>query len=139
MTASKMRLNKFQYAWIKKLKSGTTKKAKGVLKRGGRQCCLAVGICVVGERFTPKEKIDLDPEHYPLTSEALGLNGPEGPIDLNKVSDKWKKEMENSKMSIENIKCPLLTSLNDYTSWSHVKIGQFIDENRSAVFKASNR
>jgi hypothetical protein len=42
-----MRLNKYQRAWIAKLKSGTTKKAKMTLNhKNGCMCCLGVGIKV---------------------------------------------------------------------------------------------
>lgn len=128
-----MRLNKYQKAWIAKLKSGETKKAKMMLNhRNGCMCCLGVGIKVC--RLEPMPSTgnnrpvgvvnDEDLTYFPETLRALGLKIG-GAFDITKVKKKWLPMIDD---------CETLVSLNDTTKMSHAQIGQFIDENREAVF-----
>lgn len=115
------RLNKLQYAWIKKLKSGTTRKGTRVLRRSNTFCCLGVGAKVCNPK-KPVDSISFLPDEFVT---ALGLKSDLGEFDPNKVSDKWL-----TKIRYFNT----LAELNDETSMSHIEIGKFIDENREAVF-----
>lgn len=131
-----MRLNKYQKAWIAKLKSGETKKAKATLNhKNGSMCCLGVGIKVCGLEPMPPTNLtkrpsevlnDEDLTYFPETLQALGLKIG-GAFDLYKVKKKWLPIIDY---------CETLVGLNDNTTMSHVQIGQFIDENREAVFYA---
>lgn len=125
-----MKLNKFQYAWIKKLKSGTTRKTTGQLRKSNCFCCLGVGI----KSCEPKTSInDYDGtlEGFVDVKNNLNIDNV-GTILTSKISDKWKKKLKDSKITwYEAIS---LTVLNDETDMTHIDIGKFIDENREAVF-----
>lgn len=130
-----MRLNKYQKAWINKLISGTTRKAKGRLFKSNRACCLGVGLQVCGVDKKSDHIEDGSLIDCRLTTDALKINY-EGTINLNLVSKKWKKQiLEETDFSDSDGLS--LAALNDYSNWSHVKIGQFINENRKAVFNES--
>jgi len=126
-----VRLNKYQKAWIARLKSGKTRKAKYTLADGkGGNCCLGVAInaCKL-EKMPPLEsklRGDEDLTRLPKTLKALNLNDPTGRIDLSKINPIWD----------EKIMCDSLIGLNDYTEMPHKEIGEFIDQNREAVFKS---
>jgi hypothetical protein len=120
-----MKLNKYQKAWIKKLQSGTTRKAKGQLFKSNRACCLGVALQTCGldeKKFFIFETTLSGSE----TMSALNLRGEEGEFLYHKVSDKWKKIIGTEHGN--------LAGLNDNTKLSHVDIGNFINENREAVF-----
>ena len=129
-----MRLNKYQKAWIARLKSGKTRKCINALNDGeGRHCCLGVAIntCKLEriERISSRSLEDL--YDYKKTLESLNLRDGEGHFLVDKISEKWKQVLENqeSKEGLDS-----LIRLNDYTKLSHRQIGEFIDENREAVF-----
>ena len=134
-----MRLNKYQRAWIAKLKSGETKKAKRTLNhKNGYMCCLGVGIKVCGLEPMPSTNLTKRPlevindegiTYFPKTQSALGLKIG-GEFDITKVKKKWLPIIDN---------CETLVGLNDCTNMSHAQIGQFIDENREAVFYSSDK
>ena len=133
-----MRLNKYQYAWIRRLKSGKTRKCKNELNDGkGSFCCLGVGInsCKL-EKISSRTIFDrsecLDGHEYPQTYDKLNLKSEDGKFDWDKVSDKWKDILKEKGISKQQ---NFLIYLNDDTNMSHKTIGQFIDENREAVFK----
>lgn len=70
---TKYKFNKWQRAWIDELKSGKTRKAKGALLDGSKECCLGVGARVC--RVCPAEiagEGDLD--SFPDVVEMLKLN-----------------------------------------------------------------
>lgn len=128
-----MRLNKYQRAWIAMLKSGETKKARRMLNnKNGCMCCLGVGIKACGLEPMPSTGNNRPPEvvndedltFFPETLQALGLKIG-GAFDVSKVKKKWLPMIDD---------CETLVSLNDNTKMSHAQIGQFIDENREAVF-----
>lgn len=126
-----MKLNKYQYAWIKKLKSGTTRKAKQTLFKSNRSCCLGVAleVCGLDKKKDFLGKTDLNSTE---TFKVLKLKSEEGFIDMNHVSEKWKNKIKDYNMLAGIFS---LAGLNDETTMSHVEIGKFIDENREAVFK----
>lgn len=120
-----MRLNKYQKAWIARLKSGKTRKAIGRLADGkGGNCCLGVGIntCKLEKMKPVGNSDDEDLTDYPKTLAALKLNSPGGAIDYSKLKT-WAF-------------FGTLVSINDLTNMSHKEIGEFIDQNREAVFKS---
>lgn len=131
-----MRLNKYQKLWIDRLKSGKTRKCQDELADGkGGNCCLGVAINVCGlEKMKPtghRESENLD--DAPKTMEALKIEA-DGGFDLDKLAPKWIERIEELNSSMY----PALDSLillNDETSMTHKEIGQFIDENREAVFR----
>lgn len=136
-----MRLNKYQRAWIKKLKSGTTKKAVGALvQNGGSMCCLGVALRTLGplswKECNTKLVFTLDPSVFPLEFGILGLRSEYGLFDQSKIKKKWAKliaEITNdSKDDLSYLYS--LAGLNDLTSLTHAQIGEFIDQNREAVF-----
>jgi len=128
-----MRLNKYQKAWIAKLKSGETKKAKTTLNhKNGCMCCLGVGIKICGLEPMPSTNLtkrplevinDEDITHFPKTRSALNLKIG-GAFDISRVKKKWLPIIDD---------CETLVGLNDCTSMSDAQIGQFIEENREAV------
>lgn len=129
-----MKLNKYQLAWIKKLMSGTTRKAKNQLFKSNRACCLGVGLQVCGLDKKSDHINDGGLAECNLTKEALGIDE-EGTFLIESISKKWKEEM--FKENIPSTNGYSLAGLNDYTNWSHVKIGKFINENRKALFSES--
>lgn len=129
-----MRLNKYQKAWIARLKSGKTRKCTNLLNDGkGRHCCLGVAIntCKLEKIETRSSFRVEDLYDYKKTLKILNLRDNEGSFLVDKISEKWKQILENqkSKESLDS-----LISLNDCTKLSHRQIGEFIDENREAVF-----
>lgn len=136
-----MKLNKYQRAWIKKLKSGTTKKAIGALaKNGGSKCCLGVGIATMRplswKVCEAQEVYTLQHKRFPYEYRNLSINGEYGELDINKIKPKWRKIIEDSILKNEDDLSYLysLAGLNDLTSMTHAQIGEFIDQNREAVF-----
>lgn len=136
-----MKLNKYQRTWIKKLKSGTTKKAVGALaKNGGSKCCLGVGIATMSplswKVCEAEEVCTLEYRRFPSEYRHLSINGEYGKFDIDKVKPKWRKIIEDSTLKNEDDLGYLysLAGLNDLTSMTHAQIGEFIDQNREAVF-----
>lgn len=137
-----MKLNKYQRAWIKKLKSGTTKKAVGeLIKNGGSMCCLGVGIRSMQPlslKMCQKTSVcTLEERYFPQVYANLSLRSSEGIFDVDKVMPKWIKIIDRATdpQRIGEAGSPRsLTELNDYTSLTHAQIGEFIDQNREAVF-----
>lgn len=124
-----MKLNKYQKAWIDRLKSGKTRKAKKELADGkGRNCCLgvAINVCKLEKMKRSKDRDSEDLTDFPQTLKALNLNDHLGAIKSSKLNKKWKTRIEFNS----------LVSLNDHTDMSHKEIGEFIDQNREAVFKS---
>lgn len=134
----KMRLNKFQKAWVDRLLSGKTRKCKLELADGnGRNCCLgvAVNICKL-ERIASTDHSDENLSYFIETMSALGV-GKNGEYDESKVSEPWKEKLNNYYQKCEDRHFEIdssLMSLNDNTNMTHKEIGQFINENREAVF-----
>jgi len=141
MSKKKMQLNRWQYAWIRRLKSGKTRKAIGKLQEKGSQkrCCLGVGAKICGESivdyyngncYNEEDLTDFD-----KTRNLLHINAG-GTFEFEEVSEKWKKKI------IERLSgtAGSLVTLNDGGefskgyAFSHREIGEFIDENREAVF-----
>lgn len=126
-----MRLNKYQKAWIARLKSGKTRKAKATLADGkGRNCCLGVAIntCKLEKMPPPESELreDEDLSCFPKTLKALRLNDSSGTIKLSNVKLEWLDKISGSS----------LIEINDNTEMSHKEIGEFIDQNRKAVFES---
>jgi hypothetical protein len=134
-----VRLNKHQRTWIKKLKSGTTKKAIGELaQNGGSMCCLGVALRTLGPLSWKKCQSTLvstlDPAVFPFEYGILGLKGEYGPFDRSKVKKKWLKLIDEKIDPDSFGHIDSLVAINDHTSLTHVQIGEFIDQNREAVF-----
>lgn len=138
---AKMKLNKWQYAWIKKLKSGKTRKTREKLEstEGGSYCCLGIG-AMICEESNPHWRNDDNLFYCCDTLERLALRDEDGKIEWNLVSEKWKKILlEKGLMRTNSVLS--LAGLNDgiwpakgINGLTHKEIGQFIDENREAVF-----
>lgn len=133
---SKPRLNQYQYAWIRKLKSGTTRKCRGKLisKNSSRYCCLGVGAAICEDsRSHWREDVNLI--DCRRTVNELCLHSVCGRIITRHVSDKWKRILDRHGIITDSSHLAVeLTQLNDDTHMSHKEIGRFIDENRKAVF-----
>jgi hypothetical protein len=133
-----MRLNKFQKAWIDRLMSGKTRKCKMELADGrGRNCCLgvAVNVCKL-ERIATTDHTDENLARFEETLSALKIEK-DGTFDTNKVSDEWIEKIAKYYSQCEEHlfeATDSLISLNDNTNMTHKEIGQFINENREAVF-----
>lgn len=127
-----MRLNKFQRAWIAKLKSGTSRKFKGALRdpERGAYCCLGVACHLAGEPMHPD---DVCLFGHPDVMNKLKLNSSMGQIDIDKVKPQWRSMLDLTDHTGNKAEYSL-ASLNDYGQISHQKIGEFIDANREAVF-----
>ena len=141
-----MRLNKYQRAWIKALKSGETRKAVGaMIKRGGALCCLGVGVKTIGtlslKVCRENDVCTLDRNFFPTEYANLNLNGEYGKIDTSKLSKKTIAALsvlkKKNKDYVDDQSFFSLAGLNDYTKMTHVDIGNFIDKNREAVFKGA--
>lgn len=137
-----MRLNKFQRTWINRLKSGKTKKAKGeLIKNGGSMCCLGVAIKTMQPlslKLCESQNVcTLDKNYFPDAYKNLSLRDAEGKFDEHAIRPKWIKIIDEATTSqrMEKAGRPRsLAQLNDDTSLTHVQIGEFIDQNREAVF-----
>lgn len=134
----KIRLNKFQKAWVDRLLSGKTRKCKLQLADGeGRNCCLGVAanVCKLEDiRGTDHEHEDLS--CFVETMSVLKIKK-NGEYDESKVSEVWKEKLNDyyQKCEVRYFEIdPSLMSLNDNTNMTHKEIGQFINENREAVF-----
>ena len=132
-----MRLNKYNKAWIDKLMSGKTRKCKDQLADGkGRNCCLGVGInvCKLEQIQSPLKAINEDLTCFVKTMEVLKINS-NGQINFNKLTTEWKRKLKaiRKKSKLRNNFYSLI-ELNDYSDMTHKEIGQFINENREAVF-----
>lgn len=131
-----MRLNKFQKAWIAKLKSGKSRKFKGALRdpERGAYCCLGVACKLAEDTIS---LYDLDLSNHNLVKNGLKLSSDQGDINIDKVKPEWLYLFEYVNSSIikfDNRRT--LAELNDHGQVSHKKIGEFIDANRNAVFKS---
>ena len=130
-----MRLNKYQKLWIDTLKSGKTRKLKGAMNTTNQcMCCLGVAVKICGLESLPNRKKEgclenEDLNDFPTTGAAMGIEG-EGPIKMDLIKPKWRKKIEG----IVSGSTYCLVTLNDNSDMTHQEIGQFIDENRSAVF-----
>ena len=134
----KMRLNKFQKAWVDRLLSGKTRKCKLQLADGeGRNCCLGVAanVCKLETiKGTNHDNEDLKSFEKTLAALKIHFNGL---YDEDKISELWKEKLKDYYQKCEDQHfeiCPSLMSLNDNTNMTHKEIGQFINENREAVF-----
>ncbi len=137
-----VRLNKFQLAWIKKLKSGTTRKAKGeLIKNGGSMCCLGVAIKTMQplslKLCENAHVTSLDKMFFPDVYKNLSLRDAQGGFEEDIVKPKWIRIIDEA--TVPNhvgvmARPRSLAQLNDNTSLTHVQIGEFIDQNREAVF-----
>lgn len=117
--------------WIKKLQSGTTRKAKGQLFKSNRACCLGVALseCNLDKKSDfIKAKSLLDTRILKF----LNLRNEDGKIISERVKPKWRKLL--STMVKDGNTVYSLAWINDKTTMSHVDIGNFINENREAVF-----
>lgn len=142
----KMKLNKYQYAWIRKLKSGETIKAKERLfgRTKKHNCCLGVGARVCNELEPSAEELHIRCHSnygtlngFRETMDRLNLRDDCGTTDWKKVSMKWQRKIEKRFTSSSGYGWHSMTALadiNDFTDLSHREIGCFIDENREAVF-----
>lgn len=125
-----MKLNKFQKLWIDTLKSGKTRKLKGKMNTLNQcMCCLGVAVKVCSLEKLPNRRVEVeldneDLEDFILTAEAIGVYDC-GRIKTEYVNKKWFKRIGPHES---------LVSLNDNTDMTHQEIGQFIDENRKAIF-----
>ena len=111
-------------------------------------CCLGVA-CDVLKKYIDDEDINIDSliidydcleDELDIVREMLKLRLPEGEIDTNKITNKWKKIL-GEKYKFDLSKKLFLTSLNDSVQdtyktrkMSHKMIGKFIRENPEAVF-----
>ena len=130
-----MRLNKHQKVWIDRLKSGKTRKYKGALKapKSNAFCCLGVACKLAGDDINT----ELDLAGHDEVYESLRLRSLVGEIDVKLVKPKWKWILEPYKdnWGCEQYSSIALADLNDSAKGiSHKVIGEFIDQNRKAVF-----
>ena len=146
-----MKLNKYQKAGIKALKTRKTKKHMGSLGKSENSralCCLGV-FCK-----TVCKDDDYDYSYSNLTRtdhtmSLMDLYSPDGFIRLGKVSDKWKKKLAK-RLDLDypiTITYLSLVELNDGVSddddddnreersFTHPEIGQFMEDNPEAVFR----
>jgi hypothetical protein len=96
-------------------------------------CCLGVAVKVCGiEELPNRNEVEglhnEDLDDFKLTGKAIGVSGA-GNIKKEYVKKKWLERIEPHTS---------LVSLNDNSDMTHVEIGQFIDENRKAVFHGSS-
>lgn len=138
-----MKLNKFQLAWINRLKSGKTKKSKGeLIQNGGSMCCLGVAIKTMQplslKMCQDNNICTLDMKHFPEVYKNLCLRSDEGVLHVKMITPKWIKIIEEATdpatFLTSGTSLYSLTLINDNTSLTHVQIGEFIDQNREAVF-----
>jgi len=137
-----LKLNKYQRAWIKALKSGETRKAVGaMIKSSGAMCCLGVAIKTMQPlslKLCESQNVcTLDKLYFPDVYKNLSLRDGEGAFVMGVVKPKWIKIIDETTIPQylgENGRPRSLTQLNDHTSLTHVQIGEFIDQNREAVF-----
>ncbi len=143
-----MKLNKYQKAGIKALKTRKTKKHMGRMgqsEKGRAMCCLGVFCKIVCKdddydyRFANLNACD-------LTMGQMDLHSPDGFIRLGKVSDKWKKKLAKrldldypitiTYLSLVELNDGLSdgSDLSEESSFSHPEIGQFMEDNPEAVF-----
>lgn len=122
-----MRLNKYEKEWIERLMSGKSVKHKGKLFSPNKNsnCCLGVAARVCG--VDGKDKYVASLSNYPDVTNKIRINN-SGRIDMSRVKQKWKKYFDSKGINYN------LISLNDDTNMTHKQIGEFINENRSAVF-----
>lgn len=132
-----MKLNQYQYAWIRKLVSGTTRKAKGRLFKSNRACCLGVGLMMCGLDGKKDHINHSDLFDCQSTIDALRLSDSEGSINKKEISSKWKLYLEEKGVNFDDY--VTLATLNDSTNMSHTEIGNFINENRKAVFYSGEK
>jgi hypothetical protein len=130
-------LNKYEKEWLVKLMSGNTRKTTGVLasRRGGNgricYCCLGVA-----ERVCDNDDWDNLFSRGTMTDKTnkkIRLRTIDGQFVVSTLSKKWQKEIRLD-FRLNNKNVQHLTTLND-VGWSHVKIGNLVNENREAFFK----
>lgn len=126
-----MKLNKYQKAWIEKLLSGTTRKAKGKLFKSNRMCCLGVAESVC--KFHGRQFLDKLGGLTEETMKELKLRDSLGSFLLINLSKKWKNILLKHEINANSLS---LAWVNDTTTLSHVQLGQMINENRKAFFKS---
>jgi len=129
-----MRLNVYQKEWIDRLKSGKSHKKERQLfgSRTNSNCCLGVaamvchdkGLCEINRSCVPTDLSEVAPVVVEKLKITFG-----GEIDTTKVKKKWVEYFDKKGYDYNS-----LISLNDETHMSHREIGNFINENRSAVF-----
>ncbi len=125
-----MRLNKFQREWIKKLRSGKTRKCVGDLANSsGGYCCLGVACRMADIPVIVLRYGDGSLSKMETVQEDLRLKSDVGRIDLSLVKPEWLERFKESGVDS-------LATMNDCKSprFTHEEIGKFIDENREAVF-----
>ena len=132
-----MKLNTFQKLWVDTLKSGKTRKMKDQMNsKNQSMCCLGVAVKVCELESLPSRKDERefsfglvleneDLRDFPKTKKALKIHY-NGKFKLSAISPKWRKRIGVWSN---------LAELNDNTKLSHKEIGEFIDENRKAVFR----
>lgn len=121
--AKKFKLGPKQKKWIRALKSGKFKKAKGDLEKDGGYCCLGVANCVLKLGENVQEHSGLV-DTYP----ELGLYGSLGEIETD--NDYGYKFLRGTK------EYDSLADMND-KNISHKKIAEFIETNPELVFTKS--
>jgi hypothetical protein len=138
-----VKLNKYQRTWINRLKSGETKKAKGeLIKNGGSMCCLGVAIKTMQplslKMCQDNNICTLNMNYFPEVYKNLCLRSDEGVLHVKMIKPKWIKIIEEATdratLLTSGTSLYSLTLINDNTSLTHVQIGEFIDQNREAVF-----
>lgn len=130
-----MKLNTYQKLWVDTLKSGKTRKMKSQMNsKNQSMCCLGVAVKVCGIESLPSRRDEHvfslvleneDLRDFPKTKKALKIHY-NGKFKLSAISPKWRKRIGVWSN---------LAELNDNTNLSHKEIGEFIDENREAVFR----
>jgi hypothetical protein len=149
---TKLRLWKNEKIWLDKLLSGTTRKTTGNLAHRGCFCCLGVAAWLIEEdddwRYEEPDTTGYrdkssDLDTCPTVKQKTRLKGRYGVINWGKVSgrEKWRQIFLQNSMEVWFRKRMMSTNpsitladINDGTTMSHKEIGQFIDENREAVF-----
>lgn len=120
----KFKLGKLQKIWIKALKSGKFKKAKGDLERDGGYCCLGVANCVLKLGENVKENSGLVD-----TYQKLGLYDSLGEIEIDNEYNAY--QFPRGTKTYDS-----LADMND-KNISHKKIAEFIETNPELVFTKS--
>ena len=130
-----------QRAWIDDLKTTTAPQTKCNLQDTHGFCCLGRGLEALG--IAPKDRIQgvayyengtpdgEDTVLPPAAAERLGLRSTNGHIDRSKLpsNSPWSKEFDR------HPRIDTLWKLNDDLQWPFEKIGRFIEDNPTAVFK----
>lgn len=129
-----MRLNKYEKEWIARLMSGKSVKHKTKLfgPNKNSNCCLGVaarvcndaGLCEINQNPYASDLHDVDE----IVNKKIRVKF-NGVIDTTKINKKWLSYFIKHDYIYTS-----LVDLNDETNMTHKEIGQFINENRKAVF-----